>query len=99
RNRPVDVGIEGDAGAVLEQIMAELGDVRVEYRDFVDGLREHENKVREMRQGWMNSDKTPIHPLRLCKEIAEFVDDDTLVVGDGGDIVGLASQVIPINHP
>jgi acetolactate synthase-1/2/3 large subunit len=99
RNRSVDIGIEGDARAVLEQLIGELGDVRVEYRDFIDGLREQENKIREVRRQWMISDKTPIHPLRLCKEIAEFVDDDTLVVGDGGDIVNLAAQVLPVNRP
>jgi acetolactate synthase-1/2/3 large subunit len=37
--------------------------------------------------------------LRLCKEVAAFVDDDTLVIGDGGDIVNLAAQVLPINNP
>jgi acetolactate synthase-1/2/3 large subunit len=99
RNRPVDVGIEGDTGAVLEQIMGELGDVKVEYRDFLDELRGQETKIKEFRRQWMESDRTPIHPLRLCKEIAEFVDDDTLVVGDGGDIVGLAAQILPVNHP
>ncbi len=41
----------------------------------------------------------PIHPLRLCNEMAKFVDDETIVVGDGGDIVGLSSQVLPVNQP
>jgi acetolactate synthase-1/2/3 large subunit len=52
-----------------------------------------------MRQKWLHSDAVPIHPLRLCNEMAAFVDDDTIVVGDGGDIVHMASQVLPINHP
>ncbi|HEY8491914.1 MAG TPA: acetolactate synthase [Dehalococcoidia bacterium] len=99
RNRGVDVGIEGDTGAVLEQILGELDGTRVEYRDFIDGLREQENKIKEYRRRWMESDRTPIHPLRLCKELAAFVDDETLVVGDGGDIVNLAAQILPVNHP
>jgi acetolactate synthase-1/2/3 large subunit len=102
RNRPFDVGIEGDAGAVLEQMLAELGDPPAADRDggaWVKGLREKEDQVWEMRQQWLRSDAVPIHPLRLCHEMAAFVDDDTLVVGDGGDIVNLAAQVLPINHP
>jgi acetolactate synthase-1/2/3 large subunit len=102
RNRPFDIGIEGDAGAVLEQMLAELGDPPRADRDggaWVKGLREKEDQVWEMRQQWLRSDAVPIHPLRLCHEMAAFVDDDTLVVGDGGDIVNLAAQVLPINHP
>jgi acetolactate synthase-1/2/3 large subunit len=102
RNRPFDIGIEGDAGAVLEQMLAELGDPPAAGRDggaWVRGLREKEDQVWEMRQQWLHSDAVPIHPLRLCQEMAAFVDDDTLVVGDGGDIVNLAAQVLPINHP
>jgi len=101
RNRPFDIGIEGDAGAVLEQMLAELGDPPQADRDgaWVKGLREKEDQVWEMRQQWLHSDAVPIHPLRLCHEMAQFVDDDTLVVGDGGDIVNLAAQVLPINHP
>jgi len=99
RNRPFDIGIEGDAGAVLEQMLAELGDGRRETGGWVRGLREKEDHVWEMRQQWLHSDAVPIHPLRLCYEMAQFVDDDTLVVGDGGDIVNLAAQVLPINHP
>jgi acetolactate synthase-1/2/3 large subunit len=102
RNRPFDIGIEGDAGAVLEQMLAELGDPPRADREggaWVKGLREKEDQVWEMRQQWLHSDAVPIHPLRLCQEMAAFVDDDTLVVGDGGDIVNLAAQVLPINHP
>jgi acetolactate synthase-1/2/3 large subunit len=99
RNRGVDVGIEGDTKMVLQQIMAELGSLRREAGSWIAGLREAENKIVELRQQWTNSDAVPIHPLRLCKEMAEFVDDDTIVVGDGGDIVSLASQILPINNP
>ena len=53
----------------------------------------------ELRQKWLHSDASPIHPLRLCNEMAKFVDDETIVVGDGGDIVGLSSQVLPVNQP
>jgi len=99
RNRGADVGIEGDPRSVLEQISGELGDARFAQREWLRGLRDHETKVAELRQKWLHSDAVPIHPLHLCHEMTAFVDDDTIVVGDGGDIVALASQVLPINHP
>ncbi len=99
RNRGVDVGLEGDARTILSQLMAELEGMRREPGSWVGSLREVENKVLDLRQQWMKSDASPIHPLRLCAEMANFVDDNTIVVGDGGDIVSNASQILPVNNP
>jgi len=99
RNRDIDVCVEGDAGAVLEQLLAELGDARPDHDSWLKTLREEEEKTLAARQEFLNSDAVPIHPLRLCKEIAAFVDENTIVIGDGGDTVNLAAQVLPINYP
>jgi len=99
RNRDIDVCVEGDAGAVLEQLLAELGDGRSDHSAWLKALREEEEKTQATRQEFLDSDAVPIHPLRLCKEMAGFVDENTIVIGDGGDIVSLASQVLPINYP
>ena len=84
---------------VLQQLMAELEGVRREPGDWIGSLREAENKIADARQPLLNSDSVPIHPLRFCKEVAEFVDEGTIVVGDGGDIISTAAQLMPINHP
>ena len=99
RNRGVDVGIEGDPRAVLQAIRSEIGTAAIRHDEWIAKLRDGETKVVELRQRWLHSDADPIHPLRLCNEIAKFGDDETTVVGDGGDIVGLASQVLPVNRP
>ena len=99
RNRDIDVAIEGDAKAALEMLIGELEGAKADRKEWITGLREGENKVRAQMEEWMNSDREPIHPLRLCREMAEFVDDNTIVVGDGGDIVNLAARVLPINRP
>jgi acetolactate synthase-1/2/3 large subunit len=98
RNRGVDVGIEGDPASALRQITAEIGGRTIRHDEWLAKLRDGETKVLELRQKWLHADSSPIHPLRLCNEIAKFVDDETTVVGDGGDIVGLASQVLPVNR-
>jgi acetolactate synthase-1/2/3 large subunit len=99
RNRDIDIPIEADAKAALEVLTGELEGVKVDHGEWIDGLRESENKIRAQMEEWMSSDRVPIHPLRLCREMAQFVDDNTIVVGDGGDIVNLAARVLPINHP
>ena len=46
----------------------------------------------------LDSDEVPIDPMRLCREIADFIatDDEMIVIGDGGDIVAQASKVLKV---
>src|SRR5204863_8266758 len=53
-------------------------------------------KLEQMRPE-MESDTAPINPLRLCKEIDGILDDDTIVIGDGGDFVATAASVLRIS--
>ncbi len=99
RNRELDIGLEGDPRTLLEELRSELGDGKAQHKEWLQGLRDRETKVAELRQRWIHSDAVPIHPLRLCNDMASFVDENTIVIGDGGDIVGLAAQVLPVNFP
>ena len=44
----------------------------------------------------LTSDESPIDPLRFAAEIRDFIDEDTILIGDGGDIVAQSSKVIPV---
>lgn len=99
RNRDIDVPIESDSRACLASLAEELLGVRTDHTGWLASLRDEEKKTRAKMEEWMASDQTPIHPLRLCAEMAHFVDENTIVVGDGGDIVSNASKVLPVNHP
>jgi acetolactate synthase-1/2/3 large subunit len=99
RNRDIDVTVESDARAFLECLYGEVSGSKFDHAEWLAELREAENKARAQMEEWMASDRTPIHPLRLCAEMARFVDENTVVVGDGGDIVNLAARVLPINQP
>ena len=41
----------------------------------------------------------PISHYRWAAEIARVVTSDTIVVGDGGDVVGCASKIVPLHRP
>ncbi|MFN8556083.1 MAG: thiamine pyrophosphate-dependent enzyme [Dehalococcoidia bacterium] len=47
----------------------------------------------------MATEQTPIHPLRLCREVRDFVDRDAVLVEDGHEILNLARQSIPSYVP
>ncbi|MEE8385050.1 MAG: thiamine pyrophosphate-dependent enzyme, partial [Dehalococcoidia bacterium] len=99
RNREIDLPIEADAKASLVALAEEMAGQRPDHQEWLTGLRGEEEKTRAQMEEWMSSDRVPIHPLRLCRDIAQFVDDTTIVVGDGGDIVNMAARVLPINQP
>src|SRR5262249_30611249 len=63
-NRGADVGIPGDVGAVMGQLIRALGKKATNHQSWLDRLREQESKGREAEEALMRSDATPIHPLR-----------------------------------
>lgn len=101
RNRPVDVGIVGDAKAVLRQ-MLELVQGKFEPQKetaWVAALREQDLKGQARIEPLMHSDEVPIHPLRLCKEVKDFLDRDAILVVDGQEILNYGRQSIPTYRP
>jgi len=101
RNRPVDLGIVGDAKTVLRQLIDEAGDAfhKRDELPWVDKLRGYDRKSQEKSEALLNSDATPIHPLRLCKEVRDFMDRDAIIVVDGHEILNFARQSIPFFAP
>lgn len=101
RNRPVDVGIVGDAKAVLRQ-MLDLVQGKFEPQKetaWVAALREQDLKGQARLEPLMHSDEVPIHPLRLCKEVKDFLDRDAILVVDGQEILNYGRQSIPTFRP
>jgi acetolactate synthase-1/2/3 large subunit len=99
RNRPIDVGIVGDTGIVMQQL-TELatseGFSAAMVKPWLDAMRERERQKWESMRPEMESDATPINPLRACKEIADALGRDAIVIGDGGDFVATAASVMRI---
>ena len=45
------------------------------------------------------SEASPIHPMRIYGELARMLDDDAVVIGDGGDFVSYAGKCIEPGRP
>ena len=41
----------------------------------------------------------PVHPLRIYGELARLLDEDAVVIGDGGDFVSYAGKYLEPKHP
>jgi len=100
-NRPADVPIAGDARAVLEQLIAEARgkiDPR-RYAAWTGRLRVLDAEKQAESDKALATDQVPIHPLRLCKEVREFLRRDAILVVDGQEILNYGRQSIPTYVP
>ncbi|MGH7934692.1 MAG: thiamine pyrophosphate-dependent enzyme, partial [Candidatus Binataceae bacterium] len=103
KNRDISLGLVGDAGAVLAavtQAASGRSDNGAHRRDeWLKELREQEQKAVEAQKPRLLSDAWPIHPLRLAHEINQFLTQDSIFIGDGGDIVTFSGGVIQPKSP
>ena len=63
------------------------------------GLRSEENEKRAAEQETLLDDRAPLHPMRLYHELAQVLERDAVVIGDGGDFVSFAGRVVETHQP
>jgi acetolactate synthase-1/2/3 large subunit len=100
-NRPVEVPVVGDAKAVLEQLTAEAAG-KVDpgrFRGWISKLRVLDAEKQAEMDKAMSTEQVPIHPLRLCKEVRDFLRRDAILVVDGQEILNFGRQSIPTYMP
>jgi len=96
-NRGAAAGLVGDVGLSMRQLSEATR--QLDEGDWLAYIRREERNALGRDGALMSSDDVPIHPMRLCREIRDFIDEDTTVVGDGGDIVSYGGRVINVYKP
>jgi acetolactate synthase I/II/III large subunit len=103
KNRDIALGLVGDVGAILAavtQAASGYSDKGTAQRTpWIEELRAEEKRLYEGRLPRQLSDARPIHPLRLAHEINEFLTENTMFIGDGGDVVTFAGGVVQPRAP
>jgi acetolactate synthase-1/2/3 large subunit len=104
KNRDVTLGIVGDPGAVCAAVLQAASgrlknDKRQSRRQWMKQLDEAEAVALEKVMPMFKSEQTPIHPYRVAYEINEFLTDDTVYIGDGGDVVTISAQAVRPRGP
>jgi acetolactate synthase-1/2/3 large subunit len=100
-NREVDVGIVGDAKAVLKQLLEAVSGLtkKVESREFTANVQAVEQQAREGVEAMAASDAMPIHPLRLIKEVRDFFGEEAIMAMDGGNMSLWCAMATRIYRP
>ena len=96
--RPVAAELLGGIGATLDALREGVGAARPT-QGWVDALRTAEDEKRAAEQAQLGDGRSPLHPVRLYKELGEVLDRNAVVVGDGGDFVSYAGRFIDSYEP
>ena len=104
KNRDIDLGIVGDPGAVCAAVLQAASgriknDKRQARREWMKQLTEQEDIALAKLMPVFKSEQTPIHPYRVAYELNEFLTDDTIYIGDGGDVVTVSAQAVRPRTP
>lgn len=99
-NRDFDYGLVGNIRTILLAMCeASKGDTAKKHDPFLAMLRGEEEKTKNKNDKIIAENATPIHPVRLVHEINEFLLEDTVYIGDGGDIVTFSGSVVKPHKP
>ena len=104
KNRDITFGIVGHPGAVLGAVLqAATGRIKNDKRQarkaWMKELSAAEDAAAEKLMPLFKSNSTPIHPYRVAYELNEFLTDNTVYIGDGGDVVTISAQAVRPRRP
>ena len=99
KSRPADAAVVGDAKVVLQQLTEGNGVDPQRYAAWVSRLAEVDHEKSLDAEKRLATDQTPVHPLRLCKEVRDFMDRDAVLSVDGQEILNYGRQSIPVHTP
>ena len=98
-NRRPDDGLLADPGLCVRDLADAVGDAGSERSEWLAELaardveREADIDARAAASG------AGVNPLRLCRELDQVLEDDSVLVADGGDFVGTASYIVRPRGP
>ncbi len=104
KNHDITLGLLGHAGTIFRAVIDALSG-RVEYgarskrQAWIRELRQAEEKAQEKLMPLFRSENSLINPYRVAYELNEFLEEDTIYVGDGGDVVTISAQAVRPRNP
>ena len=104
KNRDIDLGLVGHPGAILSAVL-QAASARIDKgkrqarREWMKTLEQQEVIAYDKVLPLLKSDQSPIHPYRVAYELNEFLGEDTIYIGDGGDVVTISAQAVRPRNP
>ena len=96
-NRPAEVAVVANSRLVLEALAEGLQGIR--FDPWLAQVAEWERARNEKQAAWERLDDVPVNHFRFAAEVQRLVDENTIVIGDGGDIVSACAKVLTVTRP
>jgi len=95
--------VSGDLGLALDGLVAAFETERERaggtWPEWLQRLRGAAKDAEEGDRALLESDAEPIHPARVYGELRRVLDDEAVVIGDGGDFVSFAGRFLEPAQP
>lgn len=98
-NRRPTIGVLGDACTFLRELAAVMDASQSDRNAWHSKLRERDIQREQEISTEAEQTSEFINPLRLLKDIDAVLDDDSILVADGGDFVATASYTVRPHGP
>ena len=97
--RAVAAELYGSVATALDTLRSAAGGGSAKRSEWVTSLRATETEKRAAERDDLNDPRAPLHPMRVYGELAEVLDRNAIVIGDGGDFVSFAGRMIDTYEP
>jgi acetolactate synthase I/II/III large subunit len=97
---PLAAAAAGDLSAFFAALSVEPGGGEAEARtQWLARLQETAQAAIAADAPLLASEATPIHPMRIYRELNRVLADDAVIIGDGGDFVSFAGRLVEPARP
>ena len=97
KNRKPDIGIHADPSRIMHEIGKIINPPSC--KEWIKELTGLEEKRETEILQFSKYETDFVNPVHLCKTIDKFIDEESILVADGGDFVGTASYTIRPRSP
>jgi acetolactate synthase-1/2/3 large subunit len=98
-HRELAAAAAGDLSAFFTGLAATASQASPWTRDWLPELQAASAQAIAADAELLHSDASPIHPMRIYGELGGLLDDDAVIIGDGGDFVSYAGKYIEPRQP
>jgi acetolactate synthase-1/2/3 large subunit len=98
-HRELAAAAAGDLSAFFAGLAATASQSSPWTRDWLPELQVASAQAIAADADLLHSEASPIHPMRIYGELGGLLDDDAVIIGDGGDFVSYAGKYIEPRQP
>ncbi len=104
KNRDIELGLLGHVGTIFRAIIDAVSgygkrQVASRRKEWIRALRHAEGEALEKLMPLLKSENSLINPYRVAYELNEFLEENTIYIGDGGDVVTISAQAVRPRNP